>query len=202
MRRIAVLILACQSLLAQSPQARVQIGLATDEFFAGRIKQAVEGYDKAVQMDPSSMPYLWQRGLAQYYAGQYKQCKAQFEAHRTVNPNDVENPVWHFLCTAKAESLEKARASILPVGPDSRVPMPQVYLMFAGKADPESVLRLAGNNNAAKFMANLYVGLYYDVTGDKQKAKLHIAEAANERYARDGDFMYQIARIHNQQLRN
>jgi hypothetical protein len=32
----------------------------------------------------------WQRGIALYYAGRYKDCRLQFESHRTVNPNDVE----------------------------------------------------------------------------------------------------------------
>jgi len=200
MIRTFLLAIACGTALAQSPLAQNQMRLATDDFFAGRIKEAVAGYDKVVQLEPSSMPYLWQRGLAQYYAGRYKDCKAQFEAHRSVNPNDVENPVWHFLCTAKAESIEKAKASLLPVGPDSRVPMAQVYQMFAGKMTPEEVLKAGGNSNAGKFMANLYIGLYYDVMGEKEKAKKHIAEAADSRYAREGDFMYQIARIHHRQL--
>jgi hypothetical protein len=38
-----------------------------------------------------------------------------FYAGRTVNPNDVENAAWHFLCVARAESPEKARAALLPV---------------------------------------------------------------------------------------
>jgi len=71
-------------------------------------------------------------GIALYYAGRFKDCRAQFESHRTVNPDDVENAAWHFLCVARAESVTSARAALLPVGPDPRVPMRQIYQMFRG----------------------------------------------------------------------
>jgi len=75
------------------------------------------------------MPQLWQRGIALYYAGRYDDCRKQFEAHRTVNPDVVENAAWHFLCVARADSVAAARAALLPVGPDRRVPMHEVYGM-------------------------------------------------------------------------
>lgn len=53
-----------------------------------------------------------------------------------MNPNDVENAAWHFLCVARAESPEQARAALLPVGSDRRVPMRQIYEMFRGTLSP------------------------------------------------------------------
>mgnify|MGYP000446850332 CR=1 FL=1 len=35
-----------------------------------------------------------------------------FELHRSVNPQDVENAAWHFLCAARVDGLEKARAQL------------------------------------------------------------------------------------------
>ena len=119
------------TLFAQSPQAIMDQAIA--DFRAVRIAESVKGFDQVAKLVPSYAPQLWQRGIAQYYARQYKQCRAQFESHRTVNPNDVENAAWHFLCVARAESAEKARAALLPVGPDARVPMRQVYEMFRNK---------------------------------------------------------------------
>src|SRR5262245_66409645 len=77
---------------------------AINDFLAGRINESVAGFDRVVALAPQAAPQLWQRGIALYYAGRYKDCRAQFESHRTVNPNDVENPAWHFMCVAKAES--------------------------------------------------------------------------------------------------
>ncbi len=105
------------------------------------------------------MPQLWQRGIALYYAGRYRDCRLQFEAHRTVNPADVENAAWHFLCVARAESPARARAALLPVGPDARVPMRQVYEMLRGALEPAQVLAAGDAGPTAEFYAQLYVGL-------------------------------------------
>ena len=93
-------------------------------------------FDDLARLAPDEAPYLWQRGIAQYYAGRFRECRAQFESHRTVNPDDVENAAWHFLCVARGESVAAARAALLPVGPDARVPMREIYQMFRGVIDP------------------------------------------------------------------
>src|SRR6266568_6992423 len=118
--------------LAQSPNAqpREVLDRAVADFQSGRIAQSVAGFDRVAKLVPSYAPQLWQRGIALYYAGRYKDCRTQFESHRTVNPDDVENAAWHFLCVARAESPQKARAALLPVGPDPRAPLAQIYQMF------------------------------------------------------------------------
>ena len=58
---------------------------------------------------------FWQRGIALYYAGRYQDCREQFESHRTVNPDDVENAAWHFLvCCARRVSGESGSGRFLP----------------------------------------------------------------------------------------
>src|SRR6266851_9162895 len=104
-------------------QPREILDRAVADFQQGRIAQAVDGFDRVAKLVPSYAPQLWQRGIALYYAGRYKDCRAQFESHRTVNPADVENAAWHFACAAKADTPEVARAALLPVGPDPRRPM-------------------------------------------------------------------------------
>src|SRR5205823_8361307 len=109
---------------------------AVEDFQAGRITQSVAGFDRVASLVPGYAPQLWQRGIALYYAGRFKDCRAQFESHRTVNPDDVENAAWHFLCVARGESAEKARRALLPVGRDSRVPMREIHEMLRGKYTP------------------------------------------------------------------
>ena len=180
-------------LLAQ-PQAMLDRAVA--HFEAGRIAESAAEFDRLVQADPASMPYLWQRGIVLYYAGRYADCRQQFERHRTVNPNDVENAAWHFLCVARAESPAKARAALLPVGPDARVTMRQVYEMFRGAATPEEVLRSAGAQASAQFYAQLYLGLYFEALGDSRRALEHLKAAAADRYASAGGYMHMVARVH------
>src|SRR5688572_10977900 len=172
---------------------------AVNDFFNGRIAESVSGFDRVVRLAPASRPQLWQRGIALYYAGRYKDCRAQFELHRTVNPNDVENAAWHFLCVARAESPEKARAALLPVGSDDRVPMREVYEMFQGKLQPEQVMAAGSKQAEGKFYAHLYVGLYLEALGDKRGALEHITAAADEQYAMGG-YMHKAARVHLKEL--
>jgi lipoprotein NlpI len=119
-----------------------------------------------------------------------------FASHRTVNPDDVENAVWHFLCVAKAESPEAARQKLLPVGPDVRVPMREVYQLFQGRATSAQVMKAAGNAPSAQFFARLYVGLYLEATGDRAAGRAQIEIAAEERFARYGGYMHDVARVH------
>ena len=177
-----------------SPQAMMR--RADDNLLSGRIEEAVAGFDALVSMRPDYGPQLWQRGIALYYAGRFGDCRMQFESHRLVNPNDVENAVWHFLCVARAESPAAARAVLLPVGPDRRVPMREVYQMFEGAMSPAQVMAAAGSVPGAVFFANLYVGLYYDAMGDTGKSREHIAAASSRQYASVGGYMHQVARLH------
>jgi lipoprotein NlpI len=169
---------------------------AIKDFLAGRVKESVAGFDRVAALAPDAAPQLWQRGIALYYLGRYDDCRKQFESHRTVNPNDVENPAWHFLCVSHAESPQKARAALLPVGPDQRSPMREVYEMFKGTMTPDAVLAAAGQSNSARFYAELYVGLYYEATGKKTEALTHLKAAAAERYASAGGYMHRVATLH------
>lgn len=169
---------------------------AVEDFRAARIQQSVEGFDRVARLSPADAPYLWQRGIAQYYAGKFRECRDMFISHRTVNPDDVENAAWHFLCVARADSPEAARKQILPVGPDARRPMREVYLMFKGEMTQAQVMKAAGNDAGALFFARLYIGLYLEATGNRETGRAQIEVAAEDRYARVGGYMHDVARVH------
>jgi lipoprotein NlpI len=175
-------------------------------FRVGRFDDAIADFDKAIELIPSRAPHHWQRGIVCYYAKRYADGKKQFELHQTVNPQDVENAVWHFLCTARLSGLAAARASLIPISGDSRVPMAQVQALFAGKASPQDVLKAAevGEPKSSKqknqlFYAHLYLGLYYEATGDDLKCREHIQKAVTE-YPSDSP-MGDVARVHAQVLK-
>ncbi|MEY4092972.1 MAG: hypothetical protein RLZZ53_171 [Acidobacteriota bacterium] len=183
-------------LLLAFQDVRVIMTRASDDFRAGRVTDALRGFDRVAALSPADAPYLWQRGIAQYYAGQFRECRDMFVSHRTVNPDDVENAVWHFLCVARAESPDAARKQMLPVGPDARVPMREVYQMFQGRMSEAQVMRAAGNDPTAQFFARLYVGLYLEATGQAARGRAQIEIAAEDRFARVGGYMHDVARVH------
>ena len=195
-RSISASVLACASVVLSAQGPKAVLDRAVDEFAAGRFAQSAATFDEAAKMIPQEAPYLWQRGIALYYAGRYTDCRRQFESHRTVNPDDVENAAWHFLCVAREQAPDKARAALLPVGPDARVPMREVYQMFRGTLTPDDVLKAGGGTPSGQFYAHLYVGLYSEAIGRKDLALKHIKEAASNRFAPVGGYMHMVAAVH------
>jgi lipoprotein NlpI len=185
-------------LIAGEQSVRAILDKATEDFRAGRVEQSLQGFDRVALLAPSEAPYLWQRGIAQYYAGKFRECRDMFVSHRTVNPDDVENAAWHFLCVARAESPEAARKQILPVGPDARLPMREVYQMFQGRLTQAQVMKAAGSDPSGQFFARLYIGLYLEATGNREAGRAQIEIAAEDRFARVGGYMHDVARVHMQ----
>lgn len=174
-----------------------------EHFKLGHIAAAIADFDRFLTLMPQQVPYHWQRGIAYYYAGRFAEGRRQFEQHQTVNPHDVENAVWHFLCVAREAGVEKARAALIPITGDARVPMKEVHALFAGPGTPEAVLAaaLAGELPAEQrqrqlFYAHLYLGLYFEATGDRKQAHEHIVKAAGQ--YRTDDYMGDVARVHLQ----
>ena len=193
----ALFLLSLTSAVAQNAPGVAQtiFNRAVADFKNARIMEAASGFDQVAKLVPDQAPQLWQRGIALYYAGRYQDCREQFESHRTVNPDDVENAAWHFLCVARAESPAKAKAALLPVGPDGRAPMRQIYLMFRGELTPDQLMGSAQTSTESQFYGHLYAGLYAEALGNKTAALKHISQAADERYS-VGGYMHDVARVH------
>lgn len=179
-----------------SPKAEKIMNHAINEFNEGRVVESVVEFDKLTSLIPEYSPYLWQRGIALYYVGRYDDCATQFESHRTVNPNDVENAAWHFLCVAKLRSPEIAKQRLLPVGPDARMPMSHIYQMFNGSITPADVMSNAGDELRSRFYAHLYIGIFLESHGKTEAAREHIAVASSSKYERVGGYMYRVSQLH------
>jgi lipoprotein NlpI len=186
--------------VTDSPQAIFDRAIA--DFMNGRVRASADGFDQLAEMLPGTVPRLWQRGIAQYYEGRYKECARQFAAHRAVNPTDAENVAWHFVCVARGESAGRARASVLSIVPDARVPMPELYDLLRGLTTPERLLQaaMATGTLEAEFDAHLYLGLYFEALGDPERTRIHIAAAATDRFRPLAGFMHAAARVHLRQL--
>ncbi|MEZ5398278.1 MAG: hypothetical protein R2729_01335 [Bryobacteraceae bacterium] len=165
-----------------------------NEFRAAEIAASIKSFDKAIQLEPRLAPHHWQRGISLYYASRWKDCVKQFALHKTVNPEDVENAVWHALCVEKTKGREAASKDLIAVSGDGRVPMAQVHRLFAGRATPEDVSKAAGTDPNARFYANLYLALYWEFMGDAAKAKPHMLDAGAEPSA--NHYMGDVARVH------
>lgn len=177
----------------------------SEQFILGHIKESLDDFDKFLELQPKEAPGHWKRGISLYYAGRYEEGRKQFKDGDKIFADDVENAVWHFLCNAKLQGIDKARAELLKTGQDKRVPMMEVYDLFLGKCKPADVLAAAEAGDVPAelrkqqlFYAHLYLGLYYDTLGDRRKALDHMGLAAGK--YRLG-YMGDVAHVHAQLLR-
>ena len=192
MRHLLLTPVFLSSLLAQDPQAIDRHG---DELLReGKIAEAIAEFDRAIQLVPAWEPQHWRRGIAYYYAERYEDGRKQFELHQTVNPSDVENAVWHYLCIARSKSAKEARKRMIKIRHDDRPAMMEVDAMFRGTGSPAAVLAAAGSNADALMYAHLYIGLYYEAEGNATKSLEHM-ELAAVKYAAD-HYMGDIAKLH------
>ena len=175
-------------------------------FRSGKIQESLPDFDKVIAIDPKVKPYLWQRGIALYYAEKYEDGLDQFVVHRDVNPNDVENAFWHFLCAVKLKGVAAAQKDVLLSGRDTRVPMMQVQDMIQGKATPEAVVaaaergrKLEKGDDYDRFYGYLYVGLYYDALGNKAEAKKWMEKCVDQQIT---GYMGDVAKVHLDLLNN
>jgi lipoprotein NlpI len=136
---LSLILIPPSALGADADEAGKLLLRGMQKFRENDLAGSIADFDRAAQIYPKLAPQLWQRGIADYYAGKYKEGRRQFELHQTVNPNDVENAAWHFLCVVHLEGLEAAQKSMLKVDTsrDTRVPMPEIYQMLAGRGSPE-----------------------------------------------------------------
>jgi len=188
-------------LAAVSPRAAhaanpVRDGMAA--FAANDVEGAIELYDAAIRASPAAKPYLWQRGLALYYAGRFADGAEQFAADVDVNPNDTEEQIWHLLCLAQVKGgLAAARPFKLTVGTDRRPVMRAAQQLFlSGSAADEA--RLAGLAQGGDFYASLYLSLYAESLGQAPAAEGRMLEAVATDYARGSgrsDPMVELAKV-------
>ncbi|QDU97435.1 tetratricopeptide repeat protein [Lignipirellula cremea] len=179
-----------------------------ENFRLGQMDASVADFDKYVALEPEVESRQWERGISMYYAGQFDRGAKQFELYQTYHANDVENSVWRYLCMARAKDPKKAQESVLPIRNDPRPAMMEVWSLYAGKGTPEQVLKAAaavedeGGRYAAEFYAHLYLGLYHEANGRLDLARRHIQIAAdhNDPAAAVNRYMWDVARIHQEQL--
>lgn len=165
-----------------------------------KIAESLADFDQQIRLKPSDAPAHWRRGLTLYYADKFSEGVAQFVTSDKAEPEDVENAVWHLLCNAKVKGLEPARKELLKVSQDSRVPMMEVYALFAGRSSVEKVLLAANatgvqDKTSSRFYAYLYCGLFEEMMGNSMKSQEYIRKALEHPI---DHYMMDVARVHVQ----
>ena len=170
-------------------------------FKLAQIKESIADFDEYLKVNPERDPHHWMRGISYYYANEFKKGHEQFERHQVVNSNDVENAVWHYLCLARAKSVEEAKKKLIPIVGDGRIPMMEVHALFGGKSTAKKVLAKAraGDVKGARlerqlFYAHLYLGIWHETKKEFKLRDKYIGLAAA--VADNHGYMGDVARVH------
>lgn len=201
-RHTAQAMAALNQIVASEPGLAVAYYLRGREYLRqGQFAQSVADFDRYLELQPQRQASLWERGIACYYAGQFQQGADQFSAYQTFDDNDVENAVWHVICRSQLVGFAEASSEIMRVKADRRVPMMQVYDLFRGAATPADVLSAARSmelrpdeRKLAEFYAHLYLGLYYEVRGERESSQQAIRRAVEDHV--NDNYMWDVAQAH------
>ena len=177
--------------LPKSPSAHIERGMAL--FAMGKVADSIQAFDQALQLDRSMDASLWQRGIALYYVDRFEDAAKQFEIHHRVNPDDVENSAWYFLCLAKSGQLEEARKRLLPSRGDSRPPLMEVLKVYQGALEPQALAEtLEKADPLTQFYGYAYLGWYHEAIGDRELAAKYLkqADATNR-----GGYMLRVVKV-------
>jgi lipoprotein NlpI len=164
-------------------------------FKAGRLDDAVADWNTFLSLKPEKEALHWQICVAYALQGQFNEGRNQFEWHWTANTKDVEVALWHFMCTARLDGLDKARAAMIEVklSEDKRVPMEALYNFYAGKlteADVWLAVEQGAPDDAERakreFFANYYIGVHRQAEGKLAEAREFVGKALGVAYRNEG----------------
>ena len=192
---------------AVPPQSDYRDDLAAGSvlFKQGLVQKSVESFNRAAAAQPTLAKYFWQRGISQYYVGQYEECYEQFQADAVVSKADAEELLWSLLCKAGQErSVPIAQQALASQGlaPDARAVMVDIQKMYRGDVSIDDILRrydsLDKKGSRDFFYSRLYASLLEAAAGDTVAAEKHAAEALASSYgsaAAGRDYMVDVAAV-------
>lgn len=192
--------LAKEAAEASAENAAVLQNAAELLYLSGEAKDSLPLFDSVVKLRPESAAHNWQRGIALCTCGDFERGAEQFKQHHDVNPDDVENSAWYFLCVAKTKGVDAAKKVVIPSRGDGRQPMMTILKLLQGEVEPEVVLQAAvapqiaeQARPMAQFYADLYVGLYFDSLGNAEQAIKYLKRS--QQYDRSG-YMVRTAQVY------
>lgn len=185
-----------------SPQHHQRAGI---RFRLGRFEEAIQDYDKAAEGgNPHTNDSCWERGLAHYYAGNFQAGAEQFARYHRVGSLDIENGLWHFLCTAEEAGIETARERLLIYPRKLRPPFPDLLALYTGEGDTGAVFNAAeagklsnDERTERRFYAHYYVAKFHELNNEMDRARKEMDEALKHKIPH---FMYTCAKIDRARL--
>jgi len=190
---------ALSAMVATSQGDLVSEGVAA--FRAADVNTSARLFDAALAAGQASSGYFWQRGITLYYVNRFKEGSGQFRSDVAHGGGgDTEESIWAFVCDAPGVGFDQARKQMVAIEGETRPYMKTLYSLFRGdgSVSVEDVEKKTTESPASSdaFYYKLYLGLFEEASGDVEKAKTWITNAAASDYATGGDYMGDVAIVH------
>ncbi|QDU81257.1 Lipoprotein NlpI precursor [Polystyrenella longa] len=180
-------------------------------FFLGRFKESASDYNAMSELNPSLEDSHWRRGIAWYYAGDFKNAAGQFERYHSFDNVDRENGIWRYFSQVRAYGDKRAQEDLLKYEKDDRAPFPLLYQFFAGKVTSEEILNNINKADISDeerskqlFYAELYIGLNHAVHEEPKQAIPHLQQAVANKWGPISGYgphyMWQVGRVQLERL--
>ena len=214
--KIPLMKLAAATLLSISLDSPIEVNIllknASMSFMEYKVKESIDLFEKAIELNPAVRESLWQYGLSLYVDGRYSDCANQFQLDYAKNPDDTEEVVWDYLCERRNGLDEKLALGNMPVKREDPRPVMGLIERAYRKGDMsllENMIRKyesAGDVEKVKktllderdyFYSLLYLGLHQEANGYDEESTMSIQKAATSLYGREAsrDYMTTVAKV-------
>jgi len=176
-----------------------------EQFRMGRYQQSLADFDAFLKLEPNRKTSLWERGITCYFCEEYEQGAKQFEIYQQYYDQDVENSVWRYMCMAKSDGIEKAKAELISIERDRRHGLMDVFRLFQGEVTVQQLATKVDNSDlkgtdlaAYQFYSWLYLGLYLQVHDQPNESNVYLKKASDPELLQRGSrlisrYMFDVA---------
>jgi lipoprotein NlpI len=141
----------------------------------GEYGRAIQDFNEAIRLNPSSSSAYRSRGLANFNSGAYLPAQTDFKKSLDLEPSDPFGAIWLYLASAHlGQDAKQELARDNPKLKHVRI-TEQIVSMFLGKLSPRDLLAAAQDLDPKKQKENLceatfYAGQYALLRGNKAEA--------------------------------
>ncbi len=145
-------------------------------------QQEIDNYTRILETDNNNSVLLEKRGWAYFYEANYEAALSDFRAIAKINPQDIYSQLWLFITSGHAGSnpFDAVSADVKPADLEQ---WPGILLQFyLGKRSEAQVLASFPSDTLQSRLeksceANYYIGEYYLINGQNDKALEHFRNA-------------------------
>jgi tetratricopeptide (TPR) repeat protein len=149
-----------------------------------RLDEAIAQVERAVELDPLSLPLQANRALLDYFAGRYDQADRRLREVLKSDSTDVLAKWGLALVAEQQGALDKAIAILEPITGSSllrKSSLGHIYAVAGKSARARSVLAELRAATARKYVPSYWFALVYAGLGERDQALRYLERAYEER---------------------